>query len=401
MKGYLAVAEHIQQVTLRCGRFGNTPTRTPGLSRVPETPELYKARLPAETRANRRLSRILSTQLHAHTASGLPGQASAFGTAFWWSLGFTVIAIIPALALPRRTKDQPDDSNPASAPVRPTPPAQPTEPELGTTKSPANAKPASRLTFSVRPGEVTGFLGRNGAGKTTTLRMILGLQRPTSGTVTVDGRPYADLVAPLRHVGSLLDARAVRPGCTAASVCTCTGHDYSQPGKPRIDWDDPAAKDALVSALVNDANALVAALADRQLDEQGAWAVALLALVAGQDVEPAEGSDGTDGRWRIARKVAEDRVISVHDPEARHRLAAAWRLRQADISGKSDHVADPKGPGLLPQRRPCRRSSRPRSPIIQRAPSQSGCRGSRHQPARKTFHGSISAHDAGAGHRQR
>ena len=71
------------------------------------------------------------------------------------------------------------------------------------------------LTFSVQPGEVTGFLGRNGAGKTTTLRMILGLQRPTSGTVTVDGRPYADLAAPLRHVGSLLDARAVQPGCSA------------------------------------------------------------------------------------------------------------------------------------------------------------------------------------------
>ena len=72
------------------------------------------------------------------------------------------------------------------------------------------------LTFSVRPGEVTGFLGRNGAGKTTTLRMILGLERPTSGAVTVDGRPYADLAVPLRHVGSLLDGRAVQPGCTAS-----------------------------------------------------------------------------------------------------------------------------------------------------------------------------------------
>ncbi len=72
------------------------------------------------------------------------------------------------------------------------------------------------LTFSVRPGEVTGFLGRNGAGKTTTLRMILGLERPTSGTVTIDGRPYAELACPLRHVGALLDARAVQPGCTAA-----------------------------------------------------------------------------------------------------------------------------------------------------------------------------------------
>jgi len=54
---------------------------------------------------------------------------------------------------------------------------------------------------------------------------------------------------------------------------------------------------------VNDANRLVAALAERELDEQAAAVVALLALVAGQDVEPAEGSDGTDGRWRIARKV--------------------------------------------------------------------------------------------------
>lgn len=69
---------------------------------------------------------------------------------------------------------------------------------------------------------------------------------------------------------------------------------------------------------MNDANALVEALQDRELDEQAASAVGLLALVAGQDVEPAEGSDGTDGRWRIARRVAEERVISVHDPEARH-----------------------------------------------------------------------------------
>lgn len=72
------------------------------------------------------------------------------------------------------------------------------------------------LTFSVRAGEVTGFLGLNGAGKTTTLRMILGLEHPSSGTVTIGGKPYADLVDPLRHVGSLLDARAVQPGATAS-----------------------------------------------------------------------------------------------------------------------------------------------------------------------------------------
>jgi hypothetical protein len=108
------------------------------------------------------------------------------------------------------------------------------------------------------------------------------------------------------------------PGAAEKIAAVCTGHDYSKPGKPKIDWDDPQAKEGLVSALVNDAATLVAAFQDVKLDEPAASAVALLALVAGQDVEPAEGSDGTDGRWRIARKVAEDRVISTVDPQARH-----------------------------------------------------------------------------------
>ena len=56
------------------------------------------------------------------------------------------------------------------------------------------------------------------------------------------------------------------PGAAEQIAAVCTGHDYSQPGKPQIDWDDPQAKDALVSALVNDANALVAVLAGRELD---------------------------------------------------------------------------------------------------------------------------------------
>ncbi len=64
------------------------------------------------------------------------------------------------------------------------------------------------LTFSVRPGRVTGFLGPNGAGKSTTLRLLLGLDHPTSGSATLDGRPYAALTEPLRHVGALLDAQA-------------------------------------------------------------------------------------------------------------------------------------------------------------------------------------------------
>ncbi|GAA4078353.1 hypothetical protein GCM10022214_40470 [Actinomadura miaoliensis] len=73
------------------------------------------------------------------------------------------------------------------------------------------------LTVTVRPGRVTGFLGPNGAGKSTTLRMILGLQKPTGGGVTVDGRPVRDLPRGLRDVGALLDAADVHGGRTAAA----------------------------------------------------------------------------------------------------------------------------------------------------------------------------------------
>lgn len=71
------------------------------------------------------------------------------------------------------------------------------------------------LSFSVRPGVVTGFLGPNGAGKSTTMRMLVGLDRPTSGRITIGGRLYRELPDPLRHVGVMLDARAVHPGRSA------------------------------------------------------------------------------------------------------------------------------------------------------------------------------------------
>src|ERR1700709_845788 len=68
------------------------------------------------------------------------------------------------------------------------------------------------LSFEIRPGIVTGFLGPNGAGKSTTMRMILGLNKPTSGTVRVNGKKYRDLVAPLHEVGAMLEARAIHTG---------------------------------------------------------------------------------------------------------------------------------------------------------------------------------------------
>jgi ABC-2 type transport system ATP-binding protein len=71
------------------------------------------------------------------------------------------------------------------------------------------------LSFTVRPGVVTGFLGPNGAGKSTTMRLILGLDRPTAGSVTVNGQRYADLPAPLHEVGALLEARTFHTGRSA------------------------------------------------------------------------------------------------------------------------------------------------------------------------------------------
>ena len=85
----------------------------------------------------------------------------------------------------------------------------------GLTKQYGDRTAVDDLSFSVRPGIVTGFLGPNGAGKSTTMRMILGLDAPTSGTVIVNGRSYADHAAPLHEVGALLDAGAIHTGRSA------------------------------------------------------------------------------------------------------------------------------------------------------------------------------------------
>ena len=84
------------------------------------------------------------------------------------------------------------------------------------------------LSFELPEGTITGFLGRNGAGKTTTLRMLLGLVAPTSGAATIDGGPTADLVAPARTVGAVLESSSFHPGRTARNhlrvLATATRH---------------------------------------------------------------------------------------------------------------------------------------------------------------------------------
>jgi hypothetical protein len=145
------------------------------------------------------------------------------------------------------------------------------------------------------------------------------------------------LIAAIRRV-----SREV-PGAAAVIAQQCRAHDYDSTGKPAIAWDDKAARDALVSALVTDATAVLDAFAGAELDGKAVQAVALLALIAGQDVEPAEGSDGTDGRWRIARKVAADRVISTVDPDSRH-VHKTVHHRQ---DGYKAHVAIEPGTGLF------------------------------------------------------
>jgi ABC-2 type transport system ATP-binding protein len=85
----------------------------------------------------------------------------------------------------------------------------------GLTKDYGEKRAVDGLTFTVRPGIVTGFLGPNGSGKSTTMRMIIGLDRPTAGTVTVNGKSYSGYPAPLHEVGALLEARAVHTGRSA------------------------------------------------------------------------------------------------------------------------------------------------------------------------------------------
>jgi ABC-2 type transport system ATP-binding protein len=90
------------------------------------------------------------------------------------------------------------------------------------------------LSFSVAPGKITGFLGPNGAGKTTTMRLILGLDRPTAGQVTINGKPFNQASQPMRQVGALLDAKAMHGGRSAYNHLLCVAQSNNLPRR-RVD----------------------------------------------------------------------------------------------------------------------------------------------------------------------
>lgn len=166
-------------------------------------------------------------------------------------------------------------------------------------------------------------------------------RRAVDSTVLADAVARQDtitqLIAVIRRFG-----RDVPDGKSLLAV-HAPAYDYSRVGKPDIAWDDREARNALISALVTDALALLDAVDPEGLEGLAAEAYALLALVAGQDVEPAEGSDGTDGRWQIARKVAKDRIISIVDPEARH----AHKSRSVLRDGYKAHIVGEPETGLI------------------------------------------------------
>ncbi|MGO9079503.1 MAG: ABC transporter ATP-binding protein [Streptosporangiaceae bacterium] len=104
----------------------------------------------------------------------------------------------------------------------------------GLTKRYGDTVAVDNLSFSVEPGKITGFLGPNGAGKTTTMRLILGLDRPTRGSVTVNGKPFGQRAWPMREVGALLDAKAVHGGRSAYNHLLCLAQTNNLP-KRRVD----------------------------------------------------------------------------------------------------------------------------------------------------------------------
>jgi IS5 family transposase len=156
----------------------------------------------------------------------------------------------------------------------------------------------------------------------------------------LDSTLLDDAVATQDTVTQLISAiRRVRREIPVATTVDVPAHDYDTGAKPVIAWDDPVAKQELMSALVADAHKLMVTTEGVELTAEQQEAVGLLALVAGQDVEPGE----IEGTWRIARRVAPDRVISTVDSEARHMHKSRSEYR----GGYKAHVAVEPETGII------------------------------------------------------
>jgi IS5 family transposase len=156
----------------------------------------------------------------------------------------------------------------------------------------------------------------------------------------LDSTLLDDAVATQDTVTQLIAAiRRVRRLVPEAVAVELSAHDYDAGAKPTIAWDDPVAKQALITALVDDALAPMGALEGVSLRDDQADAVGLLALVAGQDVEPGD----EEGTWRIAQRVAPDRIVSVVDPESRHMHKSRSEYRD----GYKAHVAVEPDTGIV------------------------------------------------------
>lgn len=165
--------------------------------------------------------------------------------------------------------------------------------------------------------------------------VLAGKQRRALDSTLLD-----DAVATQDTVTQLVSQiRRVRRLIPEAREVEVSAHDYDRAGKPVCAWDDPEAKTVLVTGLVNDALAIIAALEGVELTGEQADAVGLLALVAGQDVEPGD----TEGTWRIAEGTAPDRIISTVDSDARHMHKSTSEYRD----GYKAHVAVEPETGII------------------------------------------------------
>ncbi len=216
------------------------------------------------------------------------------------------------------------------------------------------------LSFSIRPGMVTGFLGPNGAGKTTTMRMILGLDAPTQGSVTVGGRSYRDLPAPMREVGALLDAKALHGGRRACDHLLCLARSNGIP-RSRVDevlrivgLEGVARRRAkgfslgmgqrlgIASALLGDPAVLIFDEPVNGLDPDGIhWVRTLLRALA------AEGRTVLVSSHLMSEMaLTADHLLVIGKGQLRSPIPAKWDEFVRSSSQQSVHVRSPQAAGL-------------------------------------------------------